>query len=150
MLNQLPKIKSKASKRLGRGLGSTKGKTAGRGTKGQKARGKIPVGFSGSGLPLYKKLPLRRGWGNTRLGEKMTVLNLSDLANFKTRGVSGTKTVIDIEKLIEAKLINRKDAKRGVKILAGGEVASALTIKLPVSENARKKIVKIGGKVLNV
>lgn len=69
-LNQLPKLKNRGKKRLGRGLGSGKGKTAGRGTKGQKARGKIPVNFSGAGLALYKKLPLRRGKGNKSPGKK--------------------------------------------------------------------------------
>lgn len=144
MLNQLPRIKSRANKRLGRGVGSGKGKTSGRGTKGQKARGKIPVGFSGSGLPLYKKLPLRRGFGNTVLREKAYVLNLSDLSIFKA------KTVVDIEKLIEAKLISTKDAKAGVKILGSGEIVSALIIKLPISANARKKVEEKGGKVENV
>lgn len=143
MLN-LVQIKHKANKRLGRGIGSGKGKTAGRGTKGQKARGKMPIGFSGSGLPLYKKLPLRRGWGNTVLGSKMTVVNLNSLNVFKS------KEIIDIEKLIEAKLISKKDATKGVKILGGGEISLSLTIKLPVSESARKKIEKKGGKVLNV
>lgn len=142
MLN-LPKIKNKFDKRLGRGAGSGKGKTAGRGTKGQKARGKLPVGFSGSGLPLYKKLPLKRGLGNTVLGVKSAVLNLSDLTIFKD------KEVIDIEKLIEVKLITKKDAKVGVKILGSGEIHSALTINLPVSKTAREKIEKKGGKVLN-
>ena len=63
-LNELVKLKSRGKKRVGRGLGSKLGKTAGRGTKGQKARGKIPAGFTGAGLPTYKKLPLRRGLGN--------------------------------------------------------------------------------------
>lgn len=144
MLNQLPRIKSRANKRLGRGIGSGKGKTSGRGTKGQKARGKIPVGFSGSGLPLYKKLPLRRGFGNTVLREKAYVLNLSDLSIFKA------KTVVDIEKLIEAELISTKHTKAGVKILGNGEIVSALIIKLPISANARKKVEEKGGKVENV
>lgn len=65
-LHQLTKIKTKDKKRLGRGIGSGKGKTAGRGTKGQKARGKIPQTFTG-GLSLYKKLPLRRGYGNPKM-----------------------------------------------------------------------------------
>src|SRR3989338_7944768 len=108
-LHELTKLKIKGKKRLGRGIGSGLGKTAGRGTKGQKARGKIPVGFSGSGLSLYKKLPLRRGYGNRSVSEKSIVLNLSDLSVIKG------KTIIDIEELIKAKLISKKDAKRGVK-----------------------------------
>ncbi len=58
-LHKLLKFKKDLKKRVGRGIGSGLGKTAGRGTKGQKARGKIPVGFSGSGLALFKKLPLK-------------------------------------------------------------------------------------------
>lgn len=69
-LNELIKIVSIKNKRLGRGVGSSKGKTAGRGTKGQKARGKIPAGFSGGGLPAFKKLPLRRGLGNPSPSKK--------------------------------------------------------------------------------
>ncbi len=143
-LNQLLKAKKGFKKRLGRGIGSGLGKTAGRGTKGQKARGKIPAGFSGSGLPLYKKLPLKKGYGNRSIFKKKAVINLSDLSIFKS------KTIIDIEQLINAKLISKKDVKKGVKLLGGGEILSALTIKLPVSKLAQKKIEKIGGKVLNV
>lgn len=68
-LHELMKVRAKSRKRLGRGLGSGKGKTAGRGTKGQKARGKIPATFVGS-LPLYKKLPLKRGQGNPKPSKK--------------------------------------------------------------------------------
>ena len=76
-------------KRLGRGIGSGKGKTAGRGTKGQKARGKIPATFVGS-LPFYKKLPLRRGQGNPKLSDKLVPIKLSKLNVFKS------KTVVDL------------------------------------------------------
>ena len=69
----------KVSKRLGRGTGSGLGKTAGRGTKGQKARGKIPASFTGAGLPTFKKLPLRRGLGNRIVSIKPKVINLSKL-----------------------------------------------------------------------
>lgn len=143
-LNQLLKAKINLKKRVGRGIGSGLGKTSGRGSKGQKARGKIPVGFAGSGLALYKKLPLKRGYGNRSSFEKKAVINLSDLSNFKT------KVVIDMEELIKAKVISKKDLKKGVKVLGGGELLSALTINLPVSKLAREKIEAKGGKVLNV
>ena len=61
-------------KRLGRGIGSGKGKTGGRGSKGQKARGKVPLAFAGSNLPLYKKLPLRKGLGNRKVSGKPVFL----------------------------------------------------------------------------
>lgn len=142
-LHQLLKVKTKAKKRLGRGLGSGKGKTGGRGTKGQKARGTIPVTFTGS-LSLYKKLPLRRGKGNAKVSTKVKVVNLSRLSVFKA------KEVVNIEKLIEAKIISSKEAKKGVKILGNGEIDKILTIKLSVSDSAQRKIEKAGGKVENV
>lgn len=127
-------------KRLGRGIGSGKGKTAGRGTKGQKARGKIPATFTGS-LAFYKKLPLRRGKGNVKVSEKPKVLSLDKLNVFKAN------TTVDIAKLLEEKIVSTKDTKKGIKILGTGEIKNVLTLKLPVSLAARKKIEKAGGKV---
>ncbi len=142
-LNQLLKVKTRAKKRIGRGLGSGKGKTGGRGTKGQKARGTIPVTFTGN-LSLYKKLPLRRGKGNKQVSVKPKIISLSKLDVFKA------KEVVDITKLLEAKIIAEKDMKKGVKILGNGEISQVLTVKLPVSDSARKKIEKLGGKIENV
>ena len=142
-LNELLKARSRSKKRIGRGLGSGKGKTGGRGTKGQKARGTIPVTFTG-GLSLYKKLPLRRGKGNRQVSVKPKIISLSQLDVFKT------KEVIDINKLQEAKIISAKEIKKGVKILGTGEITKVLTIRLPVSDSARRKIEKLGGKVENV
>ncbi|KKQ85385.1 MAG: 50S ribosomal protein L15 [Candidatus Daviesbacteria bacterium GW2011_GWB1_39_5] len=141
-LNELIKINARSNKRLGRGVGSGKGKTAGRGTKGQKARGKIPATFTGS-LAFFKKLPLKRGKGNLNLSEKIKVINLSQLTGFKA------KEIVDTEKLILAKIISKKDAKKGVKVLGGGDIETALIIKLSVSDAARKKIEKVGGKVMD-
>lgn len=143
-LHQLLKVKTKSRKRAGRGIGSGLGKTAGRGTKGQKARGKIPVGFSGAGLPTFKKLPKRAGLGNRKVSAKAKLLNLSKLNVFKPN------SMVDLEQLMKAKLINEKDIKRGVKILAGGEITISLTVKLPVSKKAIKEIDNAGGKVENV
>ncbi|MDP2671911.1 MAG: 50S ribosomal protein L15 [Candidatus Daviesbacteria bacterium] len=142
-LHELLKVKTRSKKRLGRGLGSGKGKTGGRGTKGQKARGTVPVTFTGS-LSLYKKLPLRRGKGNPKASAKMKIINLDKLNVFKS------KEVVDMEKLISAKIISEKEAKQGVKILGNGEINQILTVKLRVSDSARKKIEKSGGKVENV
>lgn len=142
-LHELLKVNQRPKKRLGRGIGSGKGKTAGRGTKGQKARGKIPATFTG-GLSLYKKLPLKRGKGNPKLSTKRKLINLSKLNVFKNR------EVVDIVKLLETKIITEREAKRGVKILGNGELSSILTIKLPVSKSALQKIEKLGGKVEDV
>lgn len=142
-LHEQNQVKTKSRKRVGRGLGSGKGKTGGRGSKGQKARGKIPVGFTGS-LPLYKKLPLRRGKGNPKISSKIKVISLSALNVFKS------KSVVGIEELIKEKIISPKDANKGVKILGNGEINTALTVKLPVTNSAQKKIESKGGKVKNV
>lgn len=130
-------------KRLGRGIGSGKGKTAGRGTKGQKARGKIPAVFTGS-LAFFKKLPLKKGKGNTKVSAKLTLIKLDKLSVLKP------KTIVDVAKLLEEKIISPRQAKKGIKILGGGQLQNALVIKLPVSESARKLIEKAGGKVENV
>lgn len=142
-LHQLLKVKLKSKKRLGRGLGSGKGKTAGRGTKGQKARGKVPATFIGS-MPLYKKLPLKKGKGNSKVSQKPKLVKISDLNTFKA------KSVVDIAKLIEAKIITEKESKQGVKLLGDGELNISLTVNLPVSKSAREKIEKKGGKVRDV
>lgn len=129
-------------KRLGRGMGSGKGKTAGRGTKGQKARGKIPASFTGS-MPFYKKLPLRRGFGNHKFGSKPKIISLSKLNVFSAR------TTVDMEQLAKMKVITEKEMATGVKIL-GGQLEKALIVKLPVSKSVRAKIEAKGGKVENV
>ncbi len=142
-LHEVLKLKSRSSKRVGRGVGSGKGKTAGRGTKGQKARGKIPLAFTG-GLAFFKKLPKKRGSGNRKVSDKPKLIDISKLEVFKVN------SIIDSEQLIKAKLINENDTKFGIKILAEGEITKALTIKLPVSKKVREKIEKAGGKVEHV
>lgn len=141
-LHELLKVKTRTKKRLGRGIGSGRGKTSGRGTKGQKARGKMPVGFSGD-VALFKKLPKKLGQGNPKISEKPAVLNLSSLNVFKSR------TIVDLEQLLKMKIVSKKNIKRGVKILGGGEIKTALVVKLPTSVSARKKIEDAGGKVVN-
>lgn len=142
-LNELVKSKIRRKKRVGRGIGSGLGKTAGRGTKGQKARGKIPASFTGAGLSTFKKLPLRRGFGNSGVSLKPKLLSLEKLNIFKTN------SVVDLGSLLEINLINKKDLKKGVKILGGGVLTAKLIVKLPVSETARIEIEKKGGKVEN-
>lgn len=143
-LNELQKNKIRSKKRVGRGIGSGLGKTAGRGTKGQKARGKIPASFTGSGLSTFKKLPLRRGLGNRNSATKPQIINLSKLNVFKKN------TVVDMEQLISLNLISKKDSKKGVKILFDEGLKLSLIIKLPVSKRVRSEIESKGGKVENV
>lgn len=139
-LHELTKIQTKSKKRVGRGLGSGKGKTAGRGSKGQKARGKMPIGFTSSS-PLYKKLPLRRGLGNPKVSIKPKLLSLSSLNIFPLN------STLDLEQLINKKIVTSKQSRKGVKILNKGEIENALVIKLPVSKGAKVKIEKKGGRV---
>jgi large subunit ribosomal protein L15 len=142
-LNNLPKIQDKSKKRMGRGLGSGKGKTGGRGSKGQKARGKVPASFIGGALPLYKKLPYRRGLGNRQVSDKAIIIKTSDLNKLKP------KSTVNIENLTQSGLIlNREASKKGVKILADEELKISLTVELPVSKKAKELIEKAGGSVV--
>ena len=140
-LNELIKIKRRSNKRVGRGIGSGLGKTAGRGTKGQKARGKIPVGFTGAGLSTFKKLPRSRGLGNRKITTKLKPVSLSMLNVFKAN------STVDLEQLVKANIISGKDINRGVKILADNKLNVSLIIKLPVSKKAKIEIEDKGGKV---
>lgn len=141
-LHQLPKVTARSKKRIGRGLGSGKGKTGGRGTKGQKARGKIALGFIGGTLPLYKRLPYRRGLGNSKQTPKFVVVSLSKLASFPAG------TVVDLESLIEHKIVTEKEIRKsGVKIVGSGEAPKGLIMKLPTSASVAGKIEKAGGKL---
>lgn len=140
---ELPKLPKSPKKRLGRGHGSGRGKTAGRGTKGQKAREKIKLGFEGGQLPLIKRLPLRRGKGrNKSLKPGPIVVNIKYL-NVLPKG-----SLVDLETLIQTRIVKEDEARQfGVKILGDGELNIPLTVKLPCSGGAKEKIEKAGGKV---
>ena len=144
-LENLSKIAGKNKKRVGRGPGSGKGKTAGRGTKGQKARGGLSVGHShyeGGQRPLFKRLPYRRGKGNPKITKKPIVVNLEAL-NLLPAGEK-----VNLESLIKFKIVDKKDAQIfGVKILGDGKLTKALTISLPISKSAALKVQKAGGKI---
>lgn len=143
-LNNLPKLKKRSKKRLGQGHGSGKVKTGGRGTKGQKSRGKIPAYFEGGALPLIKRLPFRRGKGrNKSFNTGPLIVNIKYLNQFSVKEVT-------LESLIKHKIIKESDAKEfGVKILGDGEIKQALIIRVPISISAAKKIEKAGGHIEN-
>lgn len=131
---------TRATKRLGRGIGSGTGKTAGKGHKGQKARsgGGVRPGFEGGQIPLARRMP-KRGFTNI-FKKEYVVLNVRDLERFDNGAV------VNYESLFELGLI--KTIKDGVKILGTGELTKALTIKVDkVSPAAAEKIVAAGGKV---
>lgn len=143
--SKLPKVLNKSAKRIGRGPGSGKGKTSGRGTKGQNARGSLSLvhsHYEGGQRPLIKRLPYRRGKGNPKVSKKPFVINLSDLSTFKNN------QVVDLDSLIKGGLIKKEEAKtNGVKILGAGKIMVSLNVNLPASKSAAEKIIKAGGKV---
>lgn len=133
----------KRRKRVGRGMASGKGKTSGRGMKGQGARsggGKGPY-FEGGQLPLVRRLPFRRGFTNIHRVEYKPV-NLDRLQ--EKFGESGQE--VTPETLVEAGIIKRSD--KAVAILGNGEVTAALTVKAHrFSKSAKEKIEAAGGAV---
>jgi len=141
-LHQLPKTVAKPRRRLGRGAGSGRGKTAGRGTKGQKARGKVRLGFEGGQLPLIKRLPFRRGkYRNFSYQQKPFPVNVKFL------NLLDVGTTVTIKTLIKNRIITTDAAATGVKILGDGELTKKLTVTLPCSKGATAKIEAAGGVV---
>ncbi len=127
------------SKRVGRGIGSGLGKTAGKGHKGQKARtgGSIRRGFEGGQTPLYRRIP-KRGFKN-RFAEEYAVVNLSDLERFDNG------TTVNAE-LLKSEGIIKKELD-GVKVLGNGTLTKKLTVVAKkFSKTAEEKIQAVGGK----
>ncbi len=148
-LNKLPKTTKKKKKRVGRGYGSGKGgHTVGRGAKGLKARGKVGLTFEGTKTKksFLKRLPLQRGKGKFKsLKPKPLVVNVKYL-NFYKKGEK-----VNLTTLVKKGIIATNEArKQGVKILGDGDLKVALTVELPTSKGAAKKITKAGGKVVGV
>jgi large subunit ribosomal protein L15 len=142
-LSTLKKITKKTQRRLGQGHGSGRVKTAGRGTKGQNAKGDRSLSFEGGALTIIKRLPFLRGKGkNKSFKDQPAIVNVKSL-NLLKKG-----TVVDVKSLIENKIVDPEYAKKyGVKILADGKLTVSLIVKLPVSKGALKKIEQAGGKV---
>lgn len=140
-LSSLSSIVEKSKKRVGRGHGSGKVKTAGRGTKGQKARGSMPPGFEGGQLALIKRLPYLRGkTKNHSQKPKAFALSVAKL-NMLAQG-----TNVTLESLRKSHMIH--EGVRRVKIVGDGTLARALTVAVPCSASATKTIEKAGGSVV--
>ena len=142
MLNQLKPVDGArhSKKRLGRGIGSGLGKTAGKGTKGQNSRsgGGVRPGFEGGQLPLFQRLP-KRGFKN-HFRVEYAVVNVEQLNVFEDGAVVDAKT------LVEKGFF--KDTKDGLKVLGNGELTKKLTVKAnKFSESAKKAIEAKGGSV---
>ena len=145
-LNNLTKTNLKKL-RPGRGIGSGKGKTSGRGHKGQKSRSGVAIkSFEGGQMPLYRRLPKR---GFKSLSKNNTaIINLSSLQTFYDSKVLDLKSSIDLKILKEKKIISKKFSK--LKVLGNGEVKNKINISADfVSKQAKSKIEKAGG-ILNI
>lgn len=141
-LNELSPAKGsrKAPKRLGRGVASGTGKTAGRGTKGFNSRsgGGTRPGYEGGQMPLHRRLP-KRGFTNI-FKKNIAVVNIRDLAKFD-KG-----SVVDTDALVQAGLVKGK--RDGVKLLGQGDIKYSLDVRVnQISKSAREKIEAAGGKV---
>ncbi len=144
-LRDNPGARHKA-KRLGRGIGSGKGKTAGKGHKGQKARsgGAVRV-FEGGQMPIYRRLP-KRGFKNPSR-QDFVVVNLGTLQAALDAGRIDAAGTIDAAKLVEAGVLRR--SRDGVRLLAKGELSAALTVEVTgASKAAVEAVEKAGGKVV--
>ena len=143
-LNSL--IKNNRKKiRVGRGIGSGKGKTSSRGHKGQKSRSGVAVkSFEGGQMPLYRRLP-KRGFKSLKKNNT-AILNLSKIQSILEKTKNDIKKNIDLKILKEKKLINKKYIK--LKILGTGEIKNKINIEANLaSKSAVEKLEKIGGSI---
>ncbi|MGD2269629.1 MAG: 50S ribosomal protein L15 [Desulfobacterales bacterium] len=141
-LNELSPAQNscKNRRRLGRGIGSGRGKTAGRGTKGQNCRsgGGVRPGYEGGQMPLHRRLP-KRGFTNI-FRKKITAINIRDLNKFESGSL--------VDKAALMRLGIAKGRSDGIKLLGKGEIAYPLEIKVnQVSKGARAKIEAAGGSI---
>ena len=145
-LNTLTSRKTKFKKRLGRGIGSSKGKTSGRGHKGQKSRSGVAIkSFEGGQMPLYRRLP-KRGFRSIDNKKRITIINLSRLQEILSKKKNIPDNKINILSLQKSKLISKKYKK--LKLLGDGDLKQKLDIEVnSISRSAKEKIEKLGGKV---
>ena len=144
MLNGLTKLKTKKI-RVGRGIGSGKGKTSGRGVKGQKSRSGVAIkSFEGGQMPLYRRLP-KRGF-NPIKKEKIAILNLDKIQSLIDTKKIGPDTIIDLESLKKTNILNKSINK--LKILGNGEIKFKVNLKVDfASKSAKQKIENVGGNI---
>ncbi len=133
-------------KRVGRGIGSGKGKTSGRGVKGQKSRSGVAInGFEGGQMPIYRRLP-KRGFTNI-FAKKFNIVSIARIEQAIEAGKLDKKNPVTAETLLEAGVIRR--VRDGVRLLADGDAKTKLTFEIAgASKSAIEKIEKAGGKVI--
>ncbi len=131
--------------RVGRGIGSGKGKTSGRGIKGQKSRSGVSIkSFEGGQMPLYRRLP-KRGF-NPIVKKKTAKINLEKIQSYIDNKKINSAEIINSELLIKLKIINKKSQK--LKILGTGEINSKINLEAnSISNSAKEKLEKVGGSV---
>tara|TARA_B100000686_G_C16653695_1_gene896946 strand:+ start:66 stop:521 length:456 start_codon:yes stop_codon:yes gene_type:complete len=145
-LNTLNSKNSKSKKRLGRGIGSSKGKTSGRGHKGQKSRSGVAIkSFEGGQMPLYRRLP-KRGFRNIKSKHNFALINLSRIQQIFDKHKNIAENKINLASLKKSKLIGNKYTK--LKLLGDGDVKVKFDIEVnSISKKAKEKVEKLGGKI---
>ena len=146
-LNTLNSKTFKSRKRLGRGIGSTKGKTCGRGHKGQKSRSGVAIkSFEGGQMPLYRRLP-KRGFNSFANKRNIVSINLSRIQEIIDKQKAILNNKINLSNLQKSKFINKRYRK--IKLLGTGDLKQKLDIEVnSISKSAKEKIEKLGGKVI--
>tara|TARA_Y100001970_G_scaffold69232_1_gene88298 strand:- start:5791 stop:6249 length:459 start_codon:yes stop_codon:yes gene_type:complete len=144
-LNSILQTKIKKM-RVGRGIGSGKGKTSGRGVKGQKSRSGVAIkSFEGGQMPLYRRLP-KRGF-NPLKKEKIAILNLNKIQNLIETNKIVKDSEISIDTLKKNKIVNKRFQK--IKILGEGEIKDKITLRVDlISKSAKEKLEKAGSTVI--
>jgi len=143
-LNTVGKIKNKKI-RVGRGIGSGKGKTSGRGMKGQKSRSGVAIkSFEGGQMPLYRRLP-KRGFNPIRK-EKIAIINLGKIQYLVDNKLIDSTNKIDLSLLKKLNVISKKFNK--IKILGSGEITKKIDVNADYfSKKAEEKLKSIGGSI---
>jgi len=131
---------------VGRGIGSTKGKTSGRGHKGQKSRSGVAIkSFEGGQMPLYRRLP-KRGFNSIHKKKDIAIINLSKIQEITSKQKNILNDKVNIANLQKLKFINKSYKK--LKILGSGELKEKLDVEAnSISKSAKTKVEKLGGKV---
>ena len=144
-LNLLKSKISRVKKRLGRGIGSSKGKTSGRGHKGQKSRSGIAIkSFEGGQMPLYRRLP-KRGFVSLK-NKDIAIINLNKIQQFFKDKKILPNVKLNLSTLQKSKIINKKYVK--LKLLGMGDISEKFDAEVNfISNSAKEKIEKLGGKV---
>ena len=144
-LNSTSKVINKRI-RVGRGIGSGKGKTSGRGVKGQKSRSGVAIkSFEGGQMPLYRRLPKR---GFNPLGKKkIAKINLEKIQSFIDKKKINSNEMINVKLLKKLKIVNKNSQQ--LKILGNGDIKTKISIEADlISKSAKNKLEKIGGSIL--